>query len=347
MPIHRLKALQIGLTIIGTVVGAGFASGQEILVFFSQFGIWGSFGICIAISIIIWISTMTMVFAQTYQIKSPQNFYTLLFGKRWNKFATSIMLFSLFAVSCVMLAGAGTALQSVFPLPYWTAALISVTFLLVVLSRQLNGLYWVNGIVVPLLIAFVLVLFLNSSAHQPFPSWPETFHPSPIWKSFFYAISYVSFNLTMALTVLLSIGAQTQSKSTLIAGGWIGGLGIGLLLLCSHSILLNNGSLVVKHDLPLGYIAQHLFTWTGNMYFILIYLEIMTTLTANAFGLSLHLTQFKRILRNSFMLLTLLLCLFIGQLGFARLLDTLYPIVGILGFTWIVALLSFIKKRQK
>ena len=347
MTIHRIKAIQIGLTIIGTIVGAGFASGQEIYVFFSQFGNWGTIGIFLTVSIVIWISSITMVFANTHSIKSPQHFYTLLFGIRWNKFATTIMLFNLFAVSCVMLAGAGTALQSIFSIPYWTAALCSVTFLIIILSKQLHGLYWINGIVVPLLITFVLVLFLFSSIHQSIPSWPEKLDPIPIWKSILFALSYVSFNLTMALTVLLSIGAQTHSKSTLIAGSWIGGFGIGLLLLCSHFIMLNKQAFVVEHDLPLGYIAQHLFEWTGNLYFMLIYLEIMTTLTANAFGMSLHLTQFKRISRNSLMLLTLLLCLLIGQLGFARLLDTIYPVVGVLGLTWITALMVFAKKHQK
>lgn len=346
MSIHRLKAIQIGLTIIGTIVGAGFASGQEILIFFSQFGNWGTLGICVAVSLIIWISTLTMVFAQTHSITSPQHFYSLLFGRTLNKFATALMLASLFAVSCVMLAGAGTALQSVFPIPYWTAALISVAFIIIILSKQLNGLYWINGIVVPILIAFVFVLFYFSSSYRAFPAWPETIVSIPIWKSFFYAISYVSFNVTMALTVLLSIGAHTRSKSTIITGGWIGGLGIGLLLMCSHFILLNNGAHIGEHELPLGFLAQKLFAWTGSLYLLLIYFEIMTTLTANAFGLSLHLTQFKRISRNSFMILTLILCLLIGQLGFARLLDTIYPIVGIMGFAWIIALLYSIKKHR-
>lgn len=341
MPIHRLKAIQIGLTIIGTIVGAGFASGQEIQVFFSQFGIWGLFGIIASTGFIIWISILTMLFAHQHQIKSPQHFYALLFRLRWRKLATAIMMFSLFAVSCVMLAGAGTALQTLFPIPYWSAALSSVVILILILKRQLKGLFWINGIVVPLLIVFVLILFFYSTSLQPSPSWPEKIDSIPFWKPLLYAISYVSFNLTMALTVLLSIGAHSQSRSTLVVGGWIGGIGIGLLLLCSYFILLNHASLVGIHELPLGYIAQHLFRWTGHLYFILIYLEIMTTLTANAFGLSLHLTPFKRISPNTFMMFTLLLCLYIGQLGFAKLLDSLYPIVGFLGFFWITSLIHF------
>ncbi|MFF2755834.1 hypothetical protein ACFVR1_19255 [Psychrobacillus sp. NPDC058041] len=42
------KSFQIGSAIIGIIVGAGFASGQEILQFFSSFGYFGITGSILA-----------------------------------------------------------------------------------------------------------------------------------------------------------------------------------------------------------------------------------------------------------------------------------------------------------
>jgi hypothetical protein len=43
-----LTPWQVAATYMGTIVGAGFASGQEMLQFFGAFGIWGVMGLALA-----------------------------------------------------------------------------------------------------------------------------------------------------------------------------------------------------------------------------------------------------------------------------------------------------------
>lgn len=38
------KSFQIGSAFVGLIVGAGFASGQEVMQYFTSFGIWGTVG---------------------------------------------------------------------------------------------------------------------------------------------------------------------------------------------------------------------------------------------------------------------------------------------------------------
>ncbi len=42
------KSFQIGSAFVGLIVGAGFASGQEVMQYFTSFGIWGTVGGIIA-----------------------------------------------------------------------------------------------------------------------------------------------------------------------------------------------------------------------------------------------------------------------------------------------------------
>lgn len=42
------NSVRIGLTYAGTVIGAGFASGQELLQFFASYGWFGLLGVCVA-----------------------------------------------------------------------------------------------------------------------------------------------------------------------------------------------------------------------------------------------------------------------------------------------------------
>ena len=43
--------LKVVFVVIGTIIGAGFASGQEIWLFFNQYGNWGAVGIILSCSI--------------------------------------------------------------------------------------------------------------------------------------------------------------------------------------------------------------------------------------------------------------------------------------------------------
>lgn len=49
----RYSTWRIAATYIGTVVGAGFASGQEVLQFFGYFGMWGIVGLILATALFI------------------------------------------------------------------------------------------------------------------------------------------------------------------------------------------------------------------------------------------------------------------------------------------------------
>lgn len=75
-----LLILQIAATYIGTVVGAGFASGQSILQFFTVFGAWGGVGILISTFLFMWIGTKMMVLAHRIKAFSFQELNTYLFG---------------------------------------------------------------------------------------------------------------------------------------------------------------------------------------------------------------------------------------------------------------------------
>jgi uncharacterized membrane protein YkvI len=50
----KFSALKVAFAYIGTVVGAGFASGQEILQFFSYFGYWGLVGLLLAAGLFVY-----------------------------------------------------------------------------------------------------------------------------------------------------------------------------------------------------------------------------------------------------------------------------------------------------
>ncbi|MCC2685215.1 MAG: hypothetical protein K0R75_2114, partial [Paenibacillaceae bacterium] len=103
-----VKVIQIGFTYIGTVVGAGFASGQEILQFFTKYGSVGTWTILLSFVLFAWLGTKLMLLSHDVGAKSFEDLNKYMFGERAGMWVSLFTMLILFGVTTVMLAGAGS-----------------------------------------------------------------------------------------------------------------------------------------------------------------------------------------------------------------------------------------------
>jgi Uncharacterized membrane protein len=66
----------------GTVIGAGFASGQEIMQFFISFGVYGLWGAGLATVLFVYLGLLVMLLAVRLQAVNYQDLLRYLLGKR-------------------------------------------------------------------------------------------------------------------------------------------------------------------------------------------------------------------------------------------------------------------------
>ena len=102
---------QIAAVYVGTVVGAGFATGKEIVEFFTQYGFYGFFGILIAGYLFIFTGTKLMLVAARINATSYEEFNEYLFGKKAAFIINLFFLLMLLGVSAVMISGAGAVFE--------------------------------------------------------------------------------------------------------------------------------------------------------------------------------------------------------------------------------------------
>lgn len=326
---------EIGLTLIGTMVGAGFASGQEIELFFSRFGFW-AFGSILLVAVgVVWFSRRIILWANRGSGLSIAAFYVHTFGVRWGPRFLNGMVVVLFLLSTVMLAGAASTLQHVFHMSYWLAAGATVVLLQLTLLFRLGGVYRVNGVVVPLLVGCMAALVHLAPAPTlariaPLIAAPPDFPPMAG-----AALLYFTLNAWLAVPLMLSIGSSGVSPAAIKKGSLLGGVGFGGLLLCSHWLLLTLSSTTPGSTLPLATIASTQHPWLGHFYSILLYAEIFTTLVANFYSIGISIREPRTFRRPWAIPALLICCLLLGQLGFATLLHRLYPILGLIGLLWL------------
>lgn len=333
--------MQIAATYMGTVVGAGFASGLSIMQFFTFFGAYGVIGILISTLLFTWLGTKMMVLSHRIRAFSYQELNTYLFGRFFGRVANAISFVILFGVTSVMLSGAGSIFKEQMGLSEQWGMIISLVFIFLVLTRQLKGILAINSIVVPMMLFFSLAVgFAYFSMDDLFRTnaWQmEQLHNLDWILSPF---AYVALNLSTLQAVLVPLGSETEDESVLTWGGIWGAIGIGFMLLTSHLSMNSLMPDIMNFEIPMAEVIRDFGRYMHILFIFVIFSEIFTTLIGNVFGMTRQIQSIYNTLPTNLLILTLLLaCFVLSQMSYAVLLSHLYTFFGYIGLFLLVLLI--------
>ncbi|MBB6218525.1 putative membrane protein YkvI [Anaerosolibacter carboniphilus] len=342
--------IKIASIYIGTVIGAGFASGQEIMEFFTKYGIWGFYGIGIASVLFGLIGSLILLKVHKLRLTSFEDLLQVTMGARLGKSIKSILFLLLLSGYCVMLAGSGALFQEQFELSktlgIWSMTLVCfATFVF-----SISGLAFLNTMIVPLLLIGILAIgsivtfqndfTMSNQAGMIFSNMTGNWLTS--------SLLYVSYNSIGAIAVLSSLLPLIKNKRTAVGSGIIGGIGLGLLagfLLLPTLIFYTDINGV---EIPMMAIATRL---GGNIklgYGILLWLAMLTTAVSNGF---VFIEGIKDKLGIGPIWTALLFCIAaipLANFGFKSLVHTLYPLFGYIGIFIVLIMLfqSFVYRAE-
>ncbi|WP_422657631.1 hypothetical protein ACK8P5_17990 [Paenibacillus sp. EC2-1] len=338
---NRVRVFQIAFTYIGTIVGAGFATGREILQFFTQYGHLATATILISTILFIWLGTKIMTLSRKIGAKSYEDLNKHLFGERMGGWISLVMLVILIGVNSIMLAGAGSVFMENLNLHYQTGLILTMIGTFFILRKGIQSILYMNSLVVPMML-ILSILIISQTMKAPGATkflTLTTEHSLPtVWLA---PLLYTAFNLVMAMPVLVPLGSQTGSARAVKWGGVIGGAGVGFMLMSAHFALSAQMPGITQFEIPMGNIANQLGWFVQTIYIILIFLEIFSTFVADIYGITLQLQQRTSLSRQTITIGIMLICYFFSQFGFSSLLSVLYPLFGCLCFFWVLRLTIF------
>ncbi|CAH2716531.1 hypothetical protein BACCIP111895_03718 [Neobacillus rhizosphaerae] len=332
------QAFQIAAVYVGTVVGAGFATGKEIVEFFSRFGFFGFISILMSGYLFVMIGSKMMRMAAQIEAKSYQEFNEYLFGKWAGSVINIFMLIMLLGVSAVMLAGAGAVFEEQLGLPKNLGVFLTIFLSYLVMLVGTKGLFAVNAFIVPLMITFSLILMFLS---LQMPHFLEHFlfipHAADGWKSVIAPFSYAALNLGLAQAVLVPVATEVRDDWTIKWGGILGGLALTLILIGSHFTLIMLPNLEL-YDIPMAIIMKNLAPFFYWIFVLVIYGEIFTSVIGNVFGLDRQLQQYMPVPTMLSVTAIFVVSYLISLVNYSTLLSYLYPLFGYICMTFFILL---------
>lgn len=327
-----LASARVAATFAGTIIGAGFASGQELLQFFVVYGGIGLAGVALAGALFAWLGNRVLELG--FRLKAT-GYHQLLYyvcGKKIGFLLDIIIATFLFSVLTIMLAGAGTVFRDSFDLPFIAGIILLAILVTAVALRGVHGITAANMITTPVLAIAIVGTSFYSLAYHDFqldllniPADRASF-PAPHWL--LSSLLYVSYNLVMGTTVLAPLGAATPSRVSRQLGSILGGIILATLAcLVSVAVMLHYPSIMTE-EIPMLYISSIQHCISGNIYTAMFIIAMFTTALASLYGCASKLAAASSLKFQYCVFIVIGLSLIFSQVGFANLINILFPVFG-------------------
>ncbi|WP_010648664.1 membrane protein [Oceanobacillus massiliensis] len=336
------KILQLGSAFIGVIVGAGFASGQEILQYFTSFGLAGTMGAIVCTILFGYLGMILIRLGSRMQTTSHKEVIYRISGRYLGLIIDYVIIFTLFGVGVVMIAGAGSNLNQQFDFPYFIGT--SLMFILVLLTGMLkvDRVVAIVGGITPFLILIVVILSIYSlvTMDGSFASLDTIAkeHPTSLPNWIISAINYVSFNIALGASMALVMGGAEDNEKTAALGGLVGGLGIGVLILLSHLAIFSNID-ALQGEMPMLQLANIVSPTLGFVMSIVLFSMIFNTAVSMFFSFSSRFTEMGTRKFKLFLVISLVIAYALSFFGFTDLVSYFYPLIGYLGLVLIITLI--------
>lgn len=340
---------KIASVFIGTIVGAGLASGQEILQFFTRYGINSFYGIllCCLIYIIFSIIIVNLCFA--YRYKSYKDIINSVLGPKLGWLVDISLTFFIFGGNTIMISGGGAMLKEYAGIDiFWGILLMAfISFLISAFSAK--GVIAINAIIVPLSTSVILLLgamvFLKGGNGAGISSNIQNNLPVKMgWM--LSTILYSAFNLMGTTGVICPMTSEIKNRRAYIYGCTIGSIVLTFLaIIINYSILVYSpGSFY--NEIPNLYISKKLGVLLPLVLTFVIWLEMLSTEISNLYSITKRLQSSFRMPYITCLLIIVLLSIPVSFLGFSNLIKLFYPPFGAVSSIFLVGcLFKFLKTR--
>ena len=346
------RSLQMAGAFVGLIVGAGFASGQEILQYFTSFGIWGIAGGVVATALFAFLGMTLAQLGSQLQTTSHKGVIYHIGGRYLGLALDVLITFFLFGVAVVMFAGAGSTFEQVFGLDARIGSIIMVVLTILTLLLNLKSILNVIASITPYLLLVILVILgyslvtMDLSIAEANAIAVEQSSAAGNW--FIGALLYVSYNIACGAALLIVMGGAEKDRRVAGIGGALGGALLGLMIILVNVTLFVKVDTIAGVDLPTLELATQIHPVVG----ILMAIALLAMIYNTAVGMFYSFTvRFVQPDHKSFKYVIVFVGIagYVASLvGFTTLVSKVYSTVGYLGFALMATIIvAWVRERKK
>ncbi len=347
----RLTARNILFLYIGSLMGAGFASGTEMWQFFGVFGAKGIYGVLLSTAVFMIFGYISVYNAAALGSSNMGKMIVPKEHRVIEGFVSGVMSVFLLMAYFSTLAAGGALLEEQFGLHH---AIGSFILMLMVVFTAINGFGTVADrlrkltpvlVIGTLLIGIYMVIHnFDRIAGGSVSATPASISPvAGHWA--IAAIGFVAYNLTGAIAMLGGCALNARSKKHAEWGAILGGVGLGLCCGILYLTMLTDPAAAASTSLPMVVFCSKISPILRVVYSLFLLIAVFSTATSVFYGFTTALPPFRK--RTLVIWVVALAGYAMSLFGFGNLVAFLYPIGGYCSLIFLFAMVvNFVRLKR-
>lgn len=331
--------LSVACGYVAAIIGAGFASGQEIVSFFVKYGRCSIVGVIISCVLFALFAYAVLGACSGKGQRTYGEFLSGIMGKRLRGITEAITIIFALSTVCVMTACSGEIGYILFGAEKIIGAAVFIVICGVIMlmdGKKIMGINSVLGAVIIFGIIFSSLYILRFREHQTF---------SREASMVVSGVTYAGYNLLTAGAVLSGMSRFLRSKREAALAAASSGIMLFIMMTLLWGVLSIYHGKVNLGEIPMLTMTLRQSKAMGCMYSVLLFFAVLTTGVANCFGIA-DMTEGK-INRKYAAVITLAAGLAFSGAGVATLVNTAYRVCGWAGMIIICIIMYNSLKTMK
>ena len=326
------KDLVVSGVYIASLIGAGFASGGEIVHYFAVYGKWGIFGIIISSVLFGLMATAILEISKQNKSYSFSEFLEDIFGNRLAKIINAVTVLFMMCVFTAMISGSGETVSEIIGCGRMSGVIVMLIIISLILMFDVRGLLAVNGVMGILIVAGTLgvcTYLINFREVGVFRYYGDFLCSGT---------GYAGYNILTAGTVLPAMTKYAENNKRI---GVVSAAVIFVLLFVMWVIISIYYGKIPLGEIPMLTICKRHGMVVSIIYSIVLFAAMFTTALSNGFALMDSVKGRKGIK----IAMLLVVSFYASGLPFDFFVGKLYRYIGYVGFLLcFFILLKFSKK---
>ena len=326
--------MNVVFVLIGTLIGAGFASGQEINVFFFSHGINGIIGIIISTILMGIIIYKTLKIVKVNQIDNYKDFIEIILNNVKNdkikKLINFVINTFILTTFFIMIAGFGAYFEQELGINSLVGSVILAIITFFIIIKSDKGVVKANKILVPILITSIIIIGILNLKEINILEIRKYIINISSTNWLIDALLYSSYNSILLIPVIITLKNYIENEKEIFTISVIITIIVIILSILVFTILLRIDVNIENLEMPVAYVVSHMPKIFTVFYGIIILGSIFTT------SVSLGNSFLQNICKNKnncpqFAGIMCITSVLVSKIGFSNLVSSLYPIFGYLG----------------
>lgn len=342
------EATKIGFAYVGIVVGAGFSTGQEVMQFFTKYGLWAYLGVIISGFILAFIGRQVAKIGTAFEATNHESTLQYVFGEKFSKVFDYILIFFLFGIAVTMIAGAGATFEESYNIPTWLGALIMTLAIYVTLLLDFNKIVRALGVVTPFLIVLVVLIagVYLFKGHVSLAEVNQVVPEASIWKGIWFGTIYGGLAFSVGFSTIVAIGGDTEKRTVSGAGAMYGGIIYTVLLALINFALQSEYPTIKNASIPTLTLANNIHPLITTVLSVIMLAVMYNTILGLMYSFAARFTEPYSKKYHIFIIIMMVAGYLLSFVGFAELINKLYTIMGYVGLFIVVAVIIKYFKRK-